>query len=373
MVDVIALSLTPGQAFLDRLVSAWDRSAVVAPLDPRLPPPALRAALETIRPHLWVAPDGTELAQDGGIGADEGDALVMTTSGSTGRPKAVVLDHQALSAAAWASSGRLGVDPGSDRWLACLPFAHVGGLSVLTRSLITNTPVVIQPGFDPTSVLQAHKQGATLVSLVATALARMGPVPFRKILLGGAAAPDGVDANVVATYGMTETAGGVVYDGIPLDGVEMAIDGDGVILLRGPMIAKHFRDGTEVVDPKGWLRTGDGGEIGPDGKLVVHGRMDDAINTGGEKVWPNTVEAVLGGHPKIAEVAVAGRQDPTWGERVVAFVVPRNAADPPTLAEIKDVVTAALPPWAAPKELVVVDSLPRTPLGKLRRFELTGP
>ena len=149
---------------------------------------------------------------------------MVATSGSTGEPRGVVLTHDALVASAVATSRRLGVDPGRHRWLACLPLAHIGGLAVVTRALLTTTPLTVLPGFDAAEVERVGRAGgATHVSLVSTALARVDAAAFETVLLGGAAPPRPLPANVVTTYGMTETGSGVVYDGVPLDGVEVAI------------------------------------------------------------------------------------------------------------------------------------------------------
>src|SRR6185437_2480559 len=173
---------------------------------------------------------------------------------------------------------------------------------------------------------------------------------------------------------MTETGSGVVYDGIPLDGVDVAVV-DGEVLLRGAMLLRAYRDGTDptVAGPDGgggWLPTGDGGRLDDDGRLVVHGRLAEVVVTGGEKVWPVAVEQLLATHPGVAEVAVWKRPDAEWGDRVVAWAVPADPSAPPTLRSLADLATATLSPWAAPKELVLVDALPRTPSGKVRRTDL---
>jgi O-succinylbenzoic acid--CoA ligase len=214
---------------------------------------------------------------------------------------------------------------------------------------------------------------------------------FACVLLGGSKAPDDLPANVVTTYGMTESGSGVIYDGVPLDGVEVALalpggafarpggaegaegEGEGEILLRAPMLFRSYRDGGDgrVKGPDGeptWYATGDAGRLEPDGRLVVSGRLDDVITTGAEKVWPDMVERVLIAHPDVAEVAVWKRLDPEWGERVVAWVVPSDEA--PSLEELRRMVAETIAPWAAPKELVIVDDLPRTAAGKVRRREL---
>jgi O-succinylbenzoic acid--CoA ligase len=125
-----------------------------------------------------------------------------------------------------------------------------------------------------------------------------------------------------------------------------------------------------AIDPDGWLRPGDVGEIDAEGRLRVIGRVDALINTGGEKVWPEEVEALLREHPKVAEVAVGGRLDPEWGQRVVAWVVPVDPADPPDLEDLRSFTGRTLPRHKAPRELVLVEALPRTSAGKLRRSAL---
>lgn len=375
MASLIALAMPGGPAFVEALVAAWDAGDAVAPLDPRLPAPAAEAVLEALAPSAVIDAGGERHARSGGRPVEDGDALVMATSGTTGRPKGVVLTHAAVAASARATSARLGVDPGRDRWLACLPLAHVGGLSVVTRALVTRTPVSVHPGFDACAVDVAGRDGATLVSLVPTALGRLGPAAaaWRRIVLGGSSPPERLPANVVTTYGMTETGSGVVYDGVPLEGVQVGFGARGEIRLRGPMVCRAYRDGSPALSADGWLDTGDAGHLSGDGRLVVSGRIGDLIITGGENVWPGPVEEVISSHPAVAEVAVAGRPDPEWGERVVAWVVPAGAgAGEPALEDLRALVRDRLGPWAAPRELVLVESLPRTALGKVRREALKG-
>ena len=144
-------------------------------------------------------------------------------------------------------------------------------------------------------------------------------------MLGGSAPPEDLPPNVVTTYGLTETGSGVVYDGLPLEGVDVAVDrATAEIRLRGPMIMRAYRDGTVPLDPAGWFATGDVGALTPDGRLTVLGRRTDMIISGGENIWPGPVEDALRRHPAVADVAVAGRPDPAWGQRVVAWVVPRR-------------------------------------------------
>lgn len=363
MPSLLAIVAPTGPAFVDALRRAWDGGHAVLPVDPRLPRPAVDALLAATEPAALIDERGVRHDRTGGgRPVEEGDALVVATSGTTGEPKAAVLTMAAVRAAAEATSARLGVDPARDVWLACLPLAHVGGLGVVTRALLTATPLVAKPGYEPTPE-------ATLVSLVPTLLARHDVSAFRAVLLGGSAPPDGLPTNVVTTYGLTETGGGVVYDGRPLEGVEVRIaSGSGEIALRGPSLLRGYRDGSDPKTAAGWLPTGDAGHLDEVGRLHVDGRLDDAITTGGETVWPAAIERVILSHPDVAEVAVAGRPDPEWGERVVAYVV--AGASTPALAALRDHVSQFLPAYCAPRELVVVRALPRTTIGKVRRADL---
>ena len=234
---------------------------------------------------------------------------------------------------------------------------------------MTNSRLVVHDGFEADAVSAAARDGATLVSLVATALRRIDAQLFRQIVLGGSRPPEGLPGNVVTTYGMTETGSGVVYDGKPLDGVEVRVDDEGQIHLRCPMLLRCYRDGhAPLID--GWFATGDLGELDETGGLIVHGRRGDMIITGGENVWPAAVEAALTAHPGVAEVAVAGVADDDWGQRIVAWLVPTDASNPPTLSSIRSLAAESLPMFMAPKEIRLVESLPTTSSGKVRRIDL---
>ncbi len=364
---LVALDMAGGAPFVAAMRRALDAGDAILPVDQRLPAPAKARLLEALRPAAVLTEAGeTELA--GGRPVEEGDAFVVATSGTTGESRGVVLTHQAVVASAQAVSRRLTVDPGRDRWLCCLPLAHVGGLAVVTRALTTGTPLEVQPSFRLAAVIAAAHRGATLVSLVPTTCARLGDrtALFRTVVLGGGPMPRVRPPNAVATYGLTETGSGVVYDGWPLDGVEVRIAPEGEIELRGPMLLRTYRPGDDPKDAEGWFHTGDAGRLSSDGQLEVFGRMADVIRTGGESVWPVPVEAVLRTHPGVAEVVVLGAPDPEWGERVVAVVEPREAMTP-SLAALRELVRATLGPIAAPKQLILVDALPRTAIGKTWR------
>ena len=363
MNDLICLDMPCGPQMVDRIRRAWDEGDAIFPLDQRLPAPARTTVLEAVQPTR-IATLSDESSHPGQP-IENGDAVIVATSGTTGRPKAVVLTHSAVRASAIATSTRLGVTS-TDKWLACLPPSHVGGLSVILRSIVTDTPVIAVPSFSVEEYNQAARDGATFVSLVSTALQRVDSSLFRTIVLGGAKPPANRPANCVTTYGMTETGSGVVYDGIPLDEVEIEIR-DSVIHLKAPMLMRGYRDGTSAVDSSGWLRTGDIG-IFEGGVLVVEGREGDLIITGGENVWPESVEDILRGHPHVIDVCIAGVPDAEWGQAVTAWIVTDGSAV--SLETIRAFVKEQLPAHWAPRNLVEISEIPRTALGKPKRAEL---
>lgn len=377
---MLAVRMPAGRDFLGVLERVWSAGNAVLPLSPALPDTAVSRILAELRPAAVVEPGGERRLRDG-IGVTPGTALVVVTSGSTAGPKGVVLSHQALEASLNASLDRLGATP-DDQWLCCLPVDHIAGLQVLLRARRLGRHAIVQPGFAPEAVAAART--ATHVSLVPTMLARLLDAGvdlsgFRRILVGGAAAPEGLldrarraGAHVTVTYGMTETCGGCLYDGLPLDGVACAVDPDGRIAIRGKVLFDGYRlrpAETERVLSDGWFLTDDRGEWEPGGGLQVLGRLDDVIVSGGVNVPAAEVAAVLARHPGVADVAVLGRPDAEWGERVVAVVVAAGGT-PPTLEELRALVHATAPAAYAPKELLLTERLPRTPLGKLNREAL---
>lgn len=364
---LVALDMASGPSIVSRILDQWEKGNAVLVVDQRLPQPAKADLIARVGVHEVVHADTTTVLSAEHPPMQEGDALVVATSGSTGSPKGAVHTHDGLRAASLASATALRCDA-RDHWLACLPLAHIGGFGVITRALHTGAQLTVLPGFDPDAVLRA---GASHVSLVATALQRIDAARFARVLLGGSRPPANLPPNVTITYGLTESCGGVVYDRTPLPGVEVTVSPGGEVLLRGPMMMRGYRTVTDRVahpiDDRGWLHTGDLGEI-RNGELHVSGRAGDLIITGGENVWPENVEDALSTHPRVRDVVVAGVADAEWGQRVVAWVVTDDSGL--RLDDLRDHVSSTLPRYCAPRQIVVVDEIPRTALGKPRRSEL---
>ncbi|MEU7142549.1 o-succinylbenzoate--CoA ligase [Nocardia sp. NPDC046473] len=318
---------------------------------------------------------------------DDDVALVVTTSGTTGVPKGAMLSAAALRASGTATHDRLG-GPGS--WLLALPTHHIAGIQVLLRSILAGTqPTIldVSGGFLPEALAGAvsgMRGDRRYTALVPTQLIKALDAPAAAaalaqldgVLVGGAATPlpvyeraKAAGINVVRTYGMSETCGGCVYDGIPLDGTQVRIE-DGRVLLGGAMIASGYRgqpDNPAFAEP-GWFRTEDAGTF-DNGRLSITGRLDEAIMTGGLLVIPQVVEAVLMNHPAIRECVVLGLPDERLGQRVAVVVVPAPGAVP-TLDELREHVVAELDSIAAPRELTLVDEIPMRGPGKPDRTTL---
>jgi len=327
----------------------------------------------------------------------EPEPLVVETSGSTGRPKRVVLSRRALVASAEATARRLGAER---RWLLALPVSYVAGLQVAVRSLLAGHPPVL--GEDHETFVEAVDALGDdgLCSLVPTQLAHLmddeddlaALARFRTVLLGGGPVDPALRARaeaggvrVVATYGASETAGGCVYDGVPLDGVRVRLDdsegGRGRILLGGPTLADGYLDDVELTAETfvdGWYRTSDAGRWVDDGeggrRLQVVGRLDDVVVSGGVNVPGPAVAQRLREHPGVREAEVVGVDDPEWGRRVVALVVPATRAPlrPPSLEQLRDFVGLTLPRAWAPRDLRYLDALPLLDTGKVDRLRLAA-
>ncbi len=324
-----------------------------------------------------------------GSDIDDDVAVVVSTSGTTGTPKGALLTASALTASASATHDRLG---GTGQWLLALPAHHVAGFQVLVRSVLAGVdPVAISAGFSVAELVSAVDSlgtGRRYVSLVATQLdkslgdpaASAALASMDAVLVGGGPMPPGVAERarvagipVVRTYGMSETAGGCVYDGLPLDGVHMRID-DGRVILGGSTLAKGYRnpvDPDPFIEP-GWFRTDDVGTVDDSGVLTVLGRVDDAISTGGLTVLPQLVEAAMAALDAVAECVVFGVDDERLGQRVVAAVVVTPGRTAPTLGDIRTHVASSLDATAAPREIHVVDEIPRRGIGKVDRRALAA-
>ena len=303
------------------------------------------------------------------LAAERPAPLLVETSGSSGAPKRVVLRRSAVLASAQATTRRLG-EPGP--WALVLPASYVAGIQVLVRSLLSgHAPVLAGWG------------EAAYTSLVPTQLHRMLAAPadlaalrsMRAVLVGGGPLDRGLrrlaeDAGVpvVETYGSAETAGGCVYDGQPLDGVQVALGAGGRIQITGPVLFEGY-DGDPALTAEalvdGWLLTSDVGALDEDGRLQVLGRLDDVVVSGGVNVPATAVAARLREHESIAAAEVLGVPDAEWGQRVVAFVV--GAA---STAELRDFVADVHPRSWAPRQVVALDVLPLLPNGKVDRLAL---
>ncbi len=307
---------------------------------------------------------------------DDAVAVLVATSGSTGTPKAVLLPGSALRASASAAHSRLG---GPARWLLALPAHHVAGVQVLLRSALAGDPAAVmdlREGFRADGFAAITRTaGAAYTSLVPTQLGRLlddaeglaALRSFAAVLLGGAATAAPLLARardlgvaVVTTYGMSETCGGCVYDGVPLDGVGIDLEDDGRIRLGGAVVAAGYR-GAESDDflPGRWFRTSDLGARSADGRLEVLGRADDVIVSGGENIEPALVERALLALPGVWEACVVGIPDAEWGARVVAAVTGAGL-DP---GAVRDAVAPALG-RATPRTVTVLDALPVRGIGK---------
>jgi O-succinylbenzoic acid--CoA ligase len=378
----IAIALPAGLAFAQALHACLLLGAVAVPIDPRAAP-AERALIADgaaiLLEQPLPAPTPERIAGMDGLAPSfehdlEATAVVLHTSGTTSTPRPIELSYGNFLWSALGSAVALGYDPG-ERWLCAMPVSHVGGLSILVRSCIYATTAVVHERFELDRVLHAlREEGITLVSLVATTLTRLldaglgRPPSLRWALTGGGPVPAalvqrarGAAVPVSLTYGLTEACSQVTTGGPPLFCTRVRIAPDQEILVRGPTVSP------KQLGAGGWLHTGDLGSLAADGLLEVIGRKTDTIVSGGEKIAPLSVEAVLETHPEVLEAAVLGRADPGWGEAVTALVVarPDAALD---VDSLRAHCAERLAPYKVPKRVeLVAGPLPRTRSGKLLR------
>jgi O-succinylbenzoic acid--CoA ligase len=401
----VAIALPPGLDFARALHACMLIGAVAVPVDLRLAVSereciAGSAAVVLTEPLTQRGSFPTSATHD--LAAP---AVVIHTSGTTAAPRPIELTYGNFLWSALGSAVALGVDP-RERWLCALPLSHVGGLSILLRSAIYATTAVVHERFQTERVLEALREpgarGITLVSLVATTLARLldagleCPPTLRCALTGGGPIPAvllerarAAGVPVSQTYGLTEScsqvtttplaaigdADAALWAGTPIFCTRLRLGPDGEITRLRPGPDREIMVASPTVAPgsldaSGWLRTGDLGTLDEYGRLRVSGRASDTIVSGGENVAPTEVEAVLEAHPGVLEAAAIGRPDPQWGEAVTAIVVARAGAQ---LAEgsLRAHCAASLAPYKVPKQFVFVqEPLPRTRSGKLLRREL---
>jgi O-succinylbenzoic acid--CoA ligase len=394
--DRVGLLLAPGEDFAAAFWGLLRLGATVVPVSPRLAADEIAHQTATCRlvvdePLPRLAPAGGASSEARFPGSREhtpGDvAVLLHTSGTTSTPKPVELTFGNFLWAALGSASSIG-HPRDERWLSALPFNHVGGLSILTRSAIAGTTAEVHAAFDAARVAPRLRAaaGATVNSVVATTLSRLldaglrDPPRLRCALAGGGPIPPvlveralAAGVPVAQTYGLSEASAMVTTQspgdpqadaGAPLFCTRVRVADDGEILVSGPTVSPS------ATGPDGILRTGDLGSLDDDGRLTVTGRKADTIITGGENVAPAEVEAVLERHPGVREAAVYARPDPAWGEAVIAMVVPRPGHEP-SEPELRRHCAGLLAPFKVPKEIRVrAEPLPRTASGKLLRRNL---
>ncbi len=429
--DRVAALLPNGLDFVELFHAVDALGATLVPLNARLTVPELRFQLADAEPRILT--QGTDAAGERAREAaartgipsvpiealrsegapalettpEETPVALLYTSGTTGEPKGALLSRRAMAASARASSEHLGTGP-EDRWLACLPLYHVGGLSLLVRSALDGSPLVVHERFDASAVAARLAAGdVSGISLVPTQLERLldttrdrtAPAPLRIVLLGGAPVSTALEARAAAagypiapTYGLTEASSqvatrtpGSARSGLtPLPGIALRILDEaghpcaaadvGEIAVHGATVMSGYwrrEPATCAVLRDGWLRAGDAGWLDAEGDLHVVDRRRDLIVSGGENVYPAEIERVLAGHPGVEEAAVRGVADAAFGERPVAWIVPRGEGVDATglIAHCRNELAG----YKIPIRFHAVESLPRNALGKLLRRALEEP
>jgi O-succinylbenzoic acid--CoA ligase len=380
----LVAALSSGAELAEAAIAAWDDGVAILPVNPAAPAAERDALLARLRPtHVLEGRRRRPVA--GGVPVAADVVAVLVTSGTTGAPKGVELTRAGMEQMGRGYSAGVGATRG-DRWLACLPLHHVASLGALARAYVTAVPWTVHDGFDLERVARAPSvEGATIVSVVPTTLRRLldagAPLrDYRCVIVGGAPCPPvlrrraaAAGVHVVDAYGMTETWSGWVLDGIPIAGAEYRLADDRELLVRGDMVMRGYRlDPTQtaaVLGPDGWLATGDIGDV-DDGRVRVVDRKKDLVITGGVNVSPTEVEGVLSHHSAVSDVCIIGIPDEEWGERVVAYVVPADASSPPTIDDLRAYGRDRLSAAKLPREVRLIDAIPRSGGGKPLRREL---
>jgi O-succinylbenzoic acid--CoA ligase len=361
MANLVALEMPIGDSLVNSIKTCADRQEAFTILDPQLSPQRRNELLDILRPTHLIDTSGYRQTLDGDP-VDDGDGAVVVTSGSAGRPKAAVLTWEALEASARLTTQALARE-GEQRWLGALPATHIGGLAVILRSVLAGSSLIFN-GTIETGV----ELGATHVAVVRTQLHRYDTSQYQCVLLGGGPPPPEVAGNVTTTWGMTETGSGVLYDGQPLSGVELTVV-DGELLIKSPTLFRTYRNQPRpevtVEGSTGWFPTGDGATM-HNGLIVVQGRLAHVITSGGEKIWPEDLEQLFVDIDGITEVAVVGRDDEEWGQRVTIVAV-SDRDERALLEECRAIARERLGPWAQPKDIELVTAIPRTANGKIAR------
>ena len=322
---------------------------------------ALDEALTAVGPALGCGPvHSTSVRSD--------ISILVATSGSTGTPKEIALTASALLASAAASNKYLKAAKG-DTWSLLLPLTHIAGINVLMRAKQLGTePLDLRnhvgeyPHADftaivPTQLFNALTENPALLKHLQGAKA---------VLVGGASLSEDLRAqgvaagiNIITTYGMSETCGGCVYDGVALDGVAFEITTDGLIKISGPILA-------DVKKENGWFVTQDLGKI-VDGKLQVIGRSDDVIISGGENISLSAIEAAINKKYPNLLVAAFATPDSKWGQ---ALHIAVQSQDENIKSELSEVLVNSIGKHVKPKSVLLLDKLPQIGVGKVDRISL---
>ena len=410
------------QPFYVALIHALARiGAVAVPLNLRLTESELKWQIEQSQCDLLISESGIDSISKRILNPEHFSTLerfpartrpplapdsvqgIFFTSGTTGFPKGVILNFENYRANAVASADRLGVDP-NERWLLTMPLYHIGGMTIVFRSAIYGTQIVLHSGFDVDKVHNAlANENITIISLVPTMLHRLlekypnfkPSSSLRVILLGGASAPENLirkslDLNlpIALTYGLTEATSQVATStpeqtrtkpgsvGKALQGTTIKIVDEknqplpenqiGEIVASGRTVMQGYLNSEKLA---GELKTGDIGHLDSDGDLWIHTRRTDLIISGGENIYPEEIERALTNHPAVSEACVIGLPDPAWGQSVAAAVVTREAVSEESLIQF---LRGQIAGYKIPKQILFVESLPHTASGKLMRAKVAS-